>query len=703
MLRPYDLTFYTYLTRPAAMSLWQGLPLVPGHEGPPSGWTWAPIVWPTIEGTLDTINALTAAGWERIPGVYLQKTSLQLFHLFGQLGHLVAVQMPGHDGNDPELWARSEDLRRTTERPVMLAFALDTLPDGAVPTQHENGAITLKMAGVLPPPQLGNVGLVYVDQIPGENMGGWKTYRIEALGEDAQNLQQRLADALRELAGPADWWPQTDALQLCYQPGYQQTKQELHSRLLSTRGKERERIRVALAPLEEANAHYKALQIARNWYSPETWVERWEGIRQMAQELAAAYWAAHTAPERQLEALPKRKLPQIPGIWSAENDLAQIPSMMPVQAPLLAYSHGQSGKGWLSDDEGYPTFTHTTDNHSTSMQVRAEHDSTVPNEATIQSLWQQVREYSDLDGDVFLAMLAQTMIAAPDDEGCVWITGGAILDYRGIAPIVKREGNDATRRAGHRTEDLIEIARCIGRQTSQWVVIRSMLEDSDAKGKSKARRRRMWTHESRLTQVAEVIRQHELDIEPAEEGAPRVPSYPIAWRFKMGTWIKPFLEGPNRKVAYLCQQALKYDPMREQWEKRLARYLVFHLRINAAGGGASIKRNVGKLIDELALPVDERHPERTRQRFERALERLQTDGQIDTWEYDSENATLPARKWLETWRGWNVRIGAAPLTSAKYAQITARAQARRERAATLHDLETEREKRTKAGTDASHS
>lgn len=229
-----DLSFYPYL---ASGAFWQGLPTVSGQNEPPSGWVWAPLAWPKCDGTLDTIDTLTAAGWERMPGAYLQMTGPQLFHLFGQLGHLIAVQMSGID--EPEIWARSADLRRTTERPVMLGFVLDRLPDGAAPTQHENGAITLRMAGALPPPQLGTIGLVYVNRIPGENTGGWKTYYLDALDEDAQHLQQRLGDALRELAGPADW------RQACS-------------------------------------------KVPR-----ELWLEQWGEIQAMAQQLAAAYWEAH--------------------------------------------------------------------------------------------------------------------------------------------------------------------------------------------------------------------------------------------------------------------------------------------------------------------------------------------------------------------------------------------------------------------------
>jgi hypothetical protein len=85
--------------------------------------------------------------------------------------------------------------------------------------------------------------------------------------------------------------------------------------------------------------------------------------------------------------------------------------------------------------------------------------------------------------------------------------------------------------------------------------------------------------------------------------------------------------------------------------------------MNDAGGGTTIVRQVGTLIDELSLPVDRRNPEKTRQRLEKALNRLLADKQIDHWQYQEDPNLLPPRKWIENWLAHHVRVDAAPITA----------------------------------------
>jgi hypothetical protein len=137
----------------------------------------------------------------------------------------------------------------------------------------------------------------------------------------------------------------------------------------------------------------------------------------------------------------------------------------------------------------------------------------------------------------------------------------------------------------------------------------------------------------------------------------------VAWRYKPGTWAAPFLAAPNLHFALLCQTTLQYDPYREQWEKRLARYFMFYLRISGGPnyGGTTIRRAVGDLLTELELPLDTTNPQRTRKRFEQALARLVADRVIDAWDYAKDNPELPRRSWLPAWQQWGVYVTAAPL------------------------------------------
>ena len=100
------------------------------------------------------------------------------------------------------------------------------------------------------------------------------------------------------------------------------------------------------------------------------------------------------------------------------------------------------------------------------------------------------------------------------------------------------------------------------------------------------------------------------------------------------------------------------------WEKRLARYLTFQMRTNT---GTEITRAIRDMLEELHLPRNETNPEKTRQRFEKAMNRLRDDQVITHWQY--EENTLPAeRKWLDTWLSHLVTISASPLKDGQQAQ-----------------------------------
>jgi hypothetical protein len=61
---------------------------------------------------------------------------------------------------------------------------------------------------------------------------------------------------------------------------------------------------------------------------------------------------------------------------------------------------------------------------------------------------------------------------------------------------------------------------------------------------------------------------------------------------------------------------------------------------------------------ELSLPIDERFPQRTRDRFEKALTQLVEDRQIEAWQYKAE-VQLPARHWLGTWLEQSITVSVA--------------------------------------------
>jgi len=370
--------------------------------------------------------------------------------------------------------------------------------------------------------------------------------------------------------------------------------------------------------------------------------------------------------------------PALPAIPQAFHDgMASIPSCLPAQGILAAIHHGADEHGtpgdetpmtrrrWQRTHDGLPYFTWQPKKGAGQIAtyLRPE-DTTVVTQDVADLLWQKARGLKDHDGDVLLACLVQAMHHRLED-GTTWISADAVLRYRGIQPIMKHE-NGQRRRAGQRTEDIAQVAASMANLETLWVQVReiNILEARDGKKPKPAR----FTHESRVLAITDRITQ-------GEEGSAALP---IAWRFKPGTWLEPFLAAPYRQTALMMQKTLEYDPYRQKWEKRLARYATFHLRMNVGGADqAGEGRQIGTLLDELNLPLDTRHPERTKARLHRALDHLVRDGVIGGWDYTKKGkeiaAALPARGWLEDWLTAALWLTPPPALKDHYAPLTAAA------------------------------
>jgi hypothetical protein len=267
----------------------------------------------------------------------------------------------------------------------------------------------------------------------------------------------------------------------------------------------------------------------------------------------------------------------------------------------------------------------------------------------------QVRKLGDLDGDIYLSFIAQLRNGNRDENGWTWINSAQLLDYRGIVPRTEKTESGKVYRAGHRHEDLEEIAGCVERMRNTRITVDQAIYEEPTSPRSKKKgpsKKTRFTRESPLFQFGDVIRKEDL----WEEAKATLP-LEIAWQVKESAWMEPFIHGTNAAIGTLLQSCLEYDPYHEIWEKRLSRYLLFHLRTNRHS--TSITRKIETLLDDLSLIIDERNPMRTKDRFEKALNRLKTDGHIAIWQYQEE-VQLPARKWLETWRGQHI-IFTAPI------------------------------------------
>ena len=398
-------------------------------------------------------------------------------------------------------------------------------------------------------------------------------------------------------------------------------------------------------------------------HSFEEWLAVSDHLQEQVQHLVSLYWQVH-----QNKRPAQQPLPGLQNIFEGKTHVP-FPGSVSVEAVLAAYSNADAGMSRWTQEGPFPQYRFEHADGAALVEVRPSPKKLGQkvDETTSRALWQRVRKLSDLDGDVLIASLAHYMgmnAAAKDDEEYGVITGTQILDYRKIEPIMKKDpGSSVKRRAGHRKEDLSEVSGCFDRVISTWVTMK---------------RRKGYSLESPLLLVKQVIRRHvneaddapvvdaELDsaalqalIKEEQMDEAEEQSFVIAWLYRPGDWFKQGVS-QRRSLAWLCQKALSYDLEKEFWERRLVRYFLFQLRLNAMAGG-SITRQIITFFDELSLPINERDPQKTRNRFEKAMNRLIADHEIAAWGPVQGNPALPRTDWLPIWLNWRIFVSVAPL------------------------------------------
>lgn len=372
--------------------------------------------------------------------------------------------------------------------------------------------------------------------------------------------------------------------------------------------------------------------------------------------------------------LKRNPLPDVPNVLN--DGRGNVPTIAPVSAVMAAgYSaNGKKDEKWRGGAK-VPTYTYKKPQSLTQVELRPpkhtpEEDHLLSKDE-MSALWSlilgkdangtAVAHMSPLIGDVVMAMLMQYLGAPCDALGWQWITAERILEYRGIQK--KTKGGYA---AGHQANELDAIATCIRQLENFWVKTQEWKDE-----------KKLYSYHSRFLLVKARLTQTEL----SEDASPDAPSRIVAWQFQPGDWFIAFRDGTRRKFAAMFAQCLQYDPYHELWESRLSKYFTIHLRIDA-GNGSTLTRRVSALVEELSLPIDTRHPERTFQQFTKAMDHMVKDGIIAKWQYQDKKfvQNRKARGWLPDWLNQLIVVTASEETAQQYGKIAAKVETRRKRA-----------------------
>ncbi len=353
--------------------------------------------------------------------------------------------------------------------------------------------------------------------------------------------------------------------------------------------------------------------------------------------------------------------PPVPDVF--DRDAAPIPTMHAVRALVGAIHDGSTGRGW-ADQGGQTVPTHHTPTRGSGavfVSVRDATGSPTPAADVLPQLWEKVRALDDLTSDVLLVCLAHWATRSERPDQPVWITADAVLDARGIER--KRYRSEREMWAhGHRREDRLEVARAFARLDALWL----QLVNVEVIPPGHGRKRQAVNVESKALAWLDRITQPDLD-----GGEPVF----LAARVMPGAWANEYAALDVRQTGLLAQKALAYDPYRRQPEKRLAKYLAFHVRINSKHDRVTLNLRVSTLLDTAGLLPEPANPLRTRKRLEDALNTLCQDGLLDGWRYVLDPEQLPARRWLDAWLGFTVALTPPAALREQYAALAATAQA----------------------------
>jgi DNA-binding XRE family transcriptional regulator len=279
-------------------------------------------------------------------------------------------------------------------------------------------------------------------------------------------------------------------------------------------------------------------------------------------------------------------------------------------------------------------------------------------EALATRMWQQREELSDLDADALDILSALWLYQArtPNDDAVADVD--ELLAMRGLQA---KQGGQG-RRGGYEPEQRAAMLQAVAHIQNLWLTMSALevYEPSGTQVRSRRRRPTQQVIHSRAFTMTDLFGQIRLD------GGMDVQKF----IFRPGTVFAHFLFGPGRQSALLSAKALAYDPYRQTWEKRLARYLSYQWRCRAHHGDYLQPFRVATLLEAVGAAPDTRKPSRTREHLEKVLDTLLHDRVIAAWQYDRWEESLTTRHdWAQHWLQATILIEAPESIRATYRRL----------------------------------
>ena len=123
-------------------------------------------------------------------------------------------------------------------------------------------------------------------------------------------------------------------------------------------------------------------------------------------------------------------------------------------------------------------------------------------------------------------------------------------------------------------------------------------------------------------------------------------------KIRPGELLANFLYGSKKSSGLLALKTLQYNPVKQKYHKRLARYLSWQWRIRQKGADYFRPYSIGGdkgLLNVMGIEANARYGSRIKEQFENILDSLQKDEVIKDWVYldFDENVIEKHKTWFE--------------------------------------------------------
>jgi len=590
---------FTYTGHPLSTLTQISRPLTGDTQRITSTWQWR-MHQPTMPFTSDLSAQLHANKWQKVPLNAQMHQSILAMQLYDIL------RVSPEDSNIVvDIWAHSEDITQIEQAPVILSFGL---PQELVGLTTDSIIESIKMLQLLPPPQLGEIGLVP----SGDDL---HAYHVGQLGDHGQTLWREMSEALRTLASPGDWHAHWELTPLCYDDhSYQTLVDELSAKILHTSGSEQQDARNLMESLAIVRLQAKAVQSSLE--KPD-WFLRWADIHHMAQALATSYYELHLQQLSVGKLTPVETLPAVmikpPAKDRRQRQKHTTPTALVTKDnPAVNIRSDQFTQQIVRGLLNSKSYTQYPDRQIAEYRLSFAKDKgqiTITIAPGSDENWSAVLKSLNILGDEVIDTFIALLAIAIDTNGANNITMPFYVNPDDILAACQRKRSNGAYTPLQRA-NVIEHLRTLSHAHVRATLIASY-------------KRRGKPVELRAESAI-------LDVLSGKVGEYETLTGEEIWEkrsIKIGDWAGMVPE-MSHQTAIMLRQILKYHSKNERYEKRLGRYLTLQFRVNAQKNSSVVRRSMAVLLEQAGIVPDLKHPAKAREDIESALTRLKRDGVI---------------------------------------------------------------------------